>query len=94
MASHVVIRQAVGFIYPAYKSLQAVMTEDNQVIVIVITIIITIHFLDECCDYLTQDLNHHENGDNKKVLDETSCFKIMIVMTIIQDDDCDDNNPR
>ena len=42
MASHVVIRQAVGFIYPAYKSLQAVMTEDNQVIVIVITIIITI----------------------------------------------------
>ena len=48
MASHVVIRQAVGFIYPAYKSLQAVMTEDNQVIIIIIititiiTIIITI----------------------------------------------------
>ena len=39
MASHVVIRQAVGFIYPAYKSLQAVMTEDNQVIT---TSIITI----------------------------------------------------
>merc|ERR1711990_614051 len=30
MASHVVIRQAVGFIYPAYKSLQAVMTEEDQ----------------------------------------------------------------
>ena len=32
MASHVVVRQAVGFIYPAYKSLQAVMTEEDQVI--------------------------------------------------------------
>merc|ERR1711879_311909 len=30
MASPVVIRQAVGFVYPAYKSLQAVMTEEDQ----------------------------------------------------------------
>ena len=32
MASHVVIRQAVGFVYPAYKSLHAVMTEEDHVI--------------------------------------------------------------
>ena len=31
MASHVVIRQAVGFVYPAYKSLHAVMTEDHVI---------------------------------------------------------------
>ena len=30
MSSAVVIRQAVGFVYPAYKSLQAVMTTEDQ----------------------------------------------------------------
>ena len=39
MASHVVVRQAVGFIYPAYKSLQAVMTEEDQVIFNVVYVV-------------------------------------------------------
>ena len=33
MASHVVIRQAVGFVYPAYKTLHAVMTEDHVIFI-------------------------------------------------------------